>query len=343
MAFARKPSGPGFSELRQHLSEGISLPVYCLFGDDQLRVRSIVEWMRKTTIGEAGSAFNYHVFDGEDSGLGKVVQQAMSFPMMSAHQLVWVRRADLLISSVDDEDALCRYLEKAPKETVLVLSGDKADGRRKWVKLAKSQGYFFDMLTPSGRDLVTWVEKAGRERSLALTTDLATLLVELVGEDLQALSNELDKLAVACLDEASRLDESALQDLILLQRPVDPFVLVKSLGPGQAARGIETLSQFMAEGRSVFELAPLLIWRIKQVAQVSALLREGLDQRQLASVLGASPYAIKQAVDVARDWGREGVDRAFNACAEAERSLKSSPLGADLVLERAIHEICKAP
>jgi len=260
--------------------------------------------------------------------------------MMSTIQMIWVRRADLLITGAEEETALCSYLSQPPKETILILSGEKADGRRKWVKQAKSASYFFEMATPSGRDLVTWLEKAGRERSLALTNDLATLLIELVGEDLQALSNELDKLALSCSDESSRLDEAALQELILQQRPVDPFVMVKSLGPGQAGKGIETLRQFLNEGRSVYELAPLLIWRVKQVAQVTALMREGLDQRQLPSALGASPYAVKQAVEVARQWGHDGVTRAFNACAEAERTLKSSPLGPDQVLERTIMEIC---
>ncbi len=341
MAFAKRSSGPGFTELRRQLADGVTLPVYCLFGDDQLRVRSIVEWMRKTMLGEAGSAFNYHVFDGDECGLDKVIQQCMSFPMMSTVQIIWARRADVLIAGVEEENALCQYFSKPPQETILILSGEKADGRRKWVKLAKSQRYFFEMATPTGRDLVTWLEKAGRERSLALTPDLATLLMELVGEDLPALSNELDKLALSCSDESSRLDEAALQELILQQRPVDPFALVKSLGPGQAGKGIETLRQFLNEGRSVYELAPLLIWRIKQIAQVSALMSEGLDERQLPSALGASPYAVKQAVDVARQWGKQGVQRAFDACADAERTLKSSPLGADQVLERAIMEICR--
>lgn len=334
--------GRGFAELRRSLAAEQYAPVYALVGEDQLRVQAVVEWLRKTLLGDAGTAFNYHVYDGDDAGADRVLQQALSYPMMAARQIVWVKRADAMLGEAAAEDALCKYLENPPAETMLILSSEKADGRRRWVKAAKAAGYWYDMAPPSGRDLVSWVEKAGRDRRLALTQDLATLLVELVGEDLQALSSELDKLATACGDDAAALDEQALQELILEQRPVDPFELVRALGPGRAGDGIRTFRRFLAEGRSVFELTPLLIWRIKQVAQVAALLDEGLDSRQIPSALGASPYAVRQATDVARQWGRDRVERAMASVARVERTLKSSPLGGELVLERAILEICSS-
>ena len=332
--------GRGFTELRKELAAKEFAPVYALVGEDQLRAQSVVEWLRKNLLGDANAAFNYHVFDGEDCGADRVLQQALSYPMLAAQQLVWVKRADAMLGDAAAEEAICRYFNKPPAETLLILTSDKADGRKRWVKAAKAAGYWVDMATPSGRDLTSWVERAGRERGLALTQDLAVLLVELVGEDLQALSSELDKLGTAVGDDAAGLDEQALQELILEQRPVDPFVLVGSLGPGRAAEGIRTLRRFLAEGRTVFELTPLLIWRIKQVAQVASLLDEGLDTRQIPSALGASPYAVRQASDVARNWGRERVDLAMAAVARVERTLKSSPLGGELVLERAILEIC---
>lgn len=340
MAAGRGGGARGFAELRRDLAAERYAPVYALVGEDQLRVQSVVAWLRKTLLGEANAAFNYHVFDGEDAGVDRVLQQALSFPMLASRQLVWVKRAEAMLGDAAGEDALCRYLENPPSETMLILSSEKADGRKRWVKAAKAAGFWYDMTPPSGRDLVSWVERAGRERGLALSQDLATLLVELVGEDLQALTSEIDKLATACGDETGSPDEAALQELILEQRPVDPFVLVRSLGPGRAGEGIRTFRRFLSEGRTVFELTPLLIWRIKQVAQVAALLDEGLDSRQIPSALGASPYAVRQAVDVARQWGRERVETAMAVVARVERTLKSSPLGGELVLERAILEIC---
>ncbi len=340
MAFRGRKSGPDFQQLRGELSRGEYRPVYLLVGEDAHRMQGVVDFLRKKLLGEAGAAFNFHVFDGDDAEVGDVVQQALSYPMMCSHQVIGVKRADQLVNDGGAEIGLIKYVESPAAETVLILMCNKADGRKKWVKACKSAGYHYDFSPPRGGDLVGWVLKTARGKELVLSQDLAELLVELVGDDLTALDGEVQKLALLSSEAETPLDEAQLLQVILAQRPVDPFELVKLLGPGQGPAGMRVYHEFLAEGKSPYELAPLLIWRVKQVAQVASLRREGLGDRQLPSALGASPYAIKQAVETADRWGEAMIDRALAACARCEAAMKSSPLGADRVLERAILDIC---
>ena len=340
MAFKRGGGGPDFNQLRGELAKGEYRPVYLLVGEDAHRMRGVVDFLKRKVLGEAGAAFNFHNLDGEEIDVGAVVQQALSYPMMCSHQVISVKRAGLLVSDAEAEAGLVKYLEKPAAETILILMSDKVDGRKKWVKTCKSSGFMFDFSPPRGGDLVGWVLRAARDKDLELGQDLAELLVELVGDDLTALDGELSKLSLLSAEADEPLDESQLLQVILAQRPVDPFELVKLLGPGQSVAGLRIFHEFLAEGRSPYELAPLLIWRVKQVAQVADLMREGLGERQIPGILGASPYAVKQAVETARRWGDTGVGRALGACARCESDMKSSPLGAEQIIERAILEIC---
>jgi DNA polymerase-3 subunit delta len=336
----KRAKGADFQQLRRELADGTVLPVYVLEGEDTVRIRGVVDYLVKHQLGETGAAFNYHVYDGDDCGVEAPIQQALSYPMMAAHQIVWVKRADQLCSGADDEEGLSGYLEKPPKETILILSANKFDGRKKWLKHVKASGWHYDLSPPTGRDLHTWVERAARERTLAMDPDTAALLVELVGEDCSALGHELDKLAAAVSDLGGMPDSEQLQQLILSQRPVDPFELLGALGPGSEARGLAVYHRYLAEGRSAFELAPLIVWRVKQAAQVAALLSEGYGERQLAGVLGASPFAVQQAVSVVRTWGTERVERAMRVAHRVDGQLKGSPIPPETVLEQAILEIC---
>ncbi len=339
MAF-RKKTGVGFKELRAALADGRFEPVYVLEGEDTVRIRGVVDYIVKQRLGESGAAFNYHTYDGEDAGIDAVLQQALSFPMMCPHQVLWVKRADQLCRAAAEEQALAGYLDKPAAETILILSSDKFDGRKTWIKAVKKVGRHFDLSPPTGRDLQTWVERAARERELAMDPDTSALLVELVGEDLSALGHELDKLAAAVSDLGRMPDAEALQQLILAQRPVDPFELLGALGPGSEARGLSVYQTYLSEGRSAFELAPLFIWRVKQAAQVAALMDEGAGERQLPTLLGASPYAVRQAVDVVRRWGPERIGRAVDVIEDVERRLKGSPMSPESILEQAILKIC---
>jgi len=340
MAQRRGAKGQDFQQLRRDLADGTVLPVYVLEGEDVIRIRGVVDYLVKHQLGDAGAAFNYHVYDGDECGIESPIQQALSFPMMAAKQIVWVKRADQICSGADDEAALAGYLDKPPSETIFILSAAKFDGRKKWLKQVKSSGWHYDLSPPTGRDLHNWVERAARERELPMDPDTAVLLIELVGEDCSALGHELDKLAAAASDRGGMPDSEQLQQLILSQRPVDPFELLGALGPGSESRGLAVYHKYLAEGRSAFELAPLIVWRVKQAAQVAALLTEGVSERQLPSVLGASPFAVKQAVSVVRNWGPERVEHAMNIAHRIDGQLKGSPIPPETVLEQAILEIC---
>lgn len=341
MAAAGKRGGADFAALRRELADGKIRPVYLLAGEDSLRAEGVVDWLRRTLLGDAGSAFNYHVYDGDDAGLDRVIQQALSYPMMCPHQVLWVKRADQLMNDPTAEPAFQRYLEQPAGETVLVLTADKVDGRKAWVKACKAAGCLFDMAPPSGRDLVDWTVRRARDKGLRLSREPAELLVELVGDDPAAIDGELEKVALIAAESQEQLDDAQLREVIMSQRSVDPFLLVRCLGPGHVREGLNTYHRFLSEGRSAFELAPLMIWRIKQVAQVAALRAEGVSEREVPSALGISPYAARQAVATASDWGSEGVERALAACQRCEAAMKSSPLGAESILERAILEICR--
>ncbi len=340
MAFKRGRSGPDFQQLRGELSRAEYRPVYLLAGEDTHRMVGVVDYLKKKLLGDAGETFNFHSYDGDDAEIGNVIQQALSYPMMCSHQVICVKRAAQMLTDAGSETGLLKYLEKPAAETVLILLSNKADGRKKWVKACKSASYFYDFSPPQGSDLVGWVLRAAQDKGLKIGQDIAELLVELVGDDLTALSGEIDKLTLLSNEAAEPLDERQLLKVILAQRPIDPFELVKLLGPGQGAAGLRVYHSYLAEGRSPYELAPLLNWRVKQVAQVASLLDDGVSAQRIPSVLGASPYAVRHAFDTVNRWGGVVVDRALRACARCEFDLKSSPLGPEKVLERAILEIC---
>ena len=127
-------SGPGFQQLRDELAREEYRPVYLLAGEDTHRMAGVSEYLKKKLLGEAGAAFNFHAYDGDEDEVGHVVQQALSYPMMCSHQLICVKRAEKLVSDAGSEIGLIKYVEKPAAETVLILMSVKVDGRKKWVK-----------------------------------------------------------------------------------------------------------------------------------------------------------------------------------------------------------------
>ena len=340
MASARRGSAASFADLRREFKADQWRTCYLFEGEDTHRMAAMIEFLKKKVLGEAGVAFNYHVYDGGDTPLATALQQAFSFPLMCDKQVIWIKRVDEAVSGTDAEEGLLRYLADPSPQTILLATAVKLDGRKKWVKEFKASGCHFDFSPPSGAELIQWVKRKAAEQELELDEDLAVLLVELVGDDLNALQNEIAKLSLLVDNGTEILSSDRLREVIMSQRAVDIFELVKNLGPGKAPNGLRVYHKFLAEGRSPYELAPLLAWRVKQIAMVNACRSEGLADRDIMSRTGLSPYAFRAVDQAVRSWGGKSIGRALAACAECDSAVKSSPLGPEIVLERAILAIC---
>jgi DNA polymerase III subunit delta len=335
----RKSSANNIQTLRSEFKTGSTKQIYLLEGENPEKVKGVVEYLTSTLLGDSGVAFNFHKYDGEQVGISPVLQQAVAIPMMCDSQVLWIKNSDKSVSEESMENALISYFEKPESSTVIIFSAKKYDGRKKWVKKAKSLGFFYDFSPPVGADLVNLTINEAKKNGLNLDRELAELLVELAGDDQIAVTTELAKIALIADDNGIAKREDIL-NLILDQRSVDVFSFVNAIGPGKTASGLEIYRKYLAEGRSVYEISPLLIWKIKQIALVQSLLEEGFDDRDIPGQAGMSPYAAKQSVAAARNWGSNGVKAALFACNQCEKDLKSSPLGPEAILERAILKIC---
>ena len=193
----KKSPLPGFQDLvEQDLKTGNFRPVYLLAGEDMLRIEGVVEKIRKDALGEQGSAFNFHVFQGDQTPVERILQQALSLPMFSGRQVIWVKQVDQCLGAQESQVHLEKYLAKPVPETILLLTADKVDKRKRWVKACQENQFLFDFTPPSGEALVQWVLKAARRQELPLDVEQARVLCELVGNDLLSLKSEIDKLSL---------------------------------------------------------------------------------------------------------------------------------------------------
>ncbi len=334
------PAAPGPEALAAEIKAGRFREVYVLEGDDGPRIEGAVAHLRDTLLDAAARAFNFHVFAGEEADLRAVLRQALSYPMLSQRQLIWVRDCDRCPLGDGREEALERYLASPTPQTALVLTAAKLDGRRRWVKLAREAGGHFVLACPEGEELLGWTLKQAARSGLALDREGAELLCERVGGDARALRGEIEKLSLAAGEAGRPLTPAEIGELVPRHREAEAFELVNALQPGDPGPALRVWRRLAEEGHTPHELVPLLGWRVRQLAHVSAMLREGRAEGEIMSRAGLWPRALQQVRGTIRALGEDGVARALTACLDCERALKSSPLRPEHVLERALLDIC---
>lgn len=335
---------PGLQELvGNDLKSGTFRPLYVLAGEDTLRAEQVVERIRRDALGEQGAAFNYHVLQGDQADIGRVLQQAFSLPMFAGRQVIWVKHADRLLAGQEAQDRFEAYAQKPVPETILILSAEKVDRRKKWVKACSDGGFLFDFSPPTGEALVQWVVKAARKEGLPLGPQEAGVLCDLVGNDLMSLKSEIDKLALLAEDRGSPLDAREIAGIIMDQAALEGYEITANLAPGHAAEVLRTWFRLQEWGRTAYEIAPLVLARVRRGALLDACRRAGWSDQEIGAATAQNPWSFRYYEPMVRGLGPAGLRRALAAALACDRALKSSPLKPDIILEKTIASLCAAP
>ena len=347
---ARKPTqrAPGLAELRDGpLKTGEFAPVYLLIGADQLRAEAVVESIRRKVLDPAAAAFNEQVFHGDQAGWQTVLQAAQSFPMFGDRQLVWLKHVEALEAPGGGEErkkgaegdaaAISGYLDSPAPQTILIVTGEKVDGRRAWVATAKKLGYFYAFDPPSGRDLEAWIANAARRAKLTLDAAGCRLLVDLVGDDLRALAAEIEKLALVEASRGQAVPTDELPGLIMDQAELDVFALTDSIVAGGSADVLKTWLRLQTWGKDAYDQMPAVVAHLRRVALVAAGLADGRTLEDIARTSGLNAWMVKNKLaPLARRLTPEARERFLAAGLAGERSLKQRPLAPSIAFEQLL-------
>jgi len=144
--------------------------------------------------------FNRMVLYGADSTIVKVLNAARRFPMMSEYQLVVFREAQTIDerSSENKWDLLTNYARNPLQSTILVINYKyKTLDRRKALAAAiEKNGILFESKKIKDYKLPEFITQCLRQRSMEADNKSIQMLADYLGDDLDLLNRELDKLLV---------------------------------------------------------------------------------------------------------------------------------------------------
>jgi DNA polymerase III subunit delta len=330
--------------LQEDLKTRSYKPVYVFDGPDSFRIEAVVERLQADALDAASAAFNVHNLQGDQCSWSQVLQQAGSYPMLGARQLVRVRHVDRMAKDDAGDAALLAYFADPMPTTILVLTAEKLDRRRKWVLEARKKGYLFSFAAPQGAQLLAWARKAAQRAKLTLDDEALGMLVELVGGDLQALSNEIEKLALLGETWGRPPTVDDVVKLVMDQTQLDTFAITDVLLPGGAVEAMRTWQRLREWGEDPQGLAPLVLSHLRRTALVAAMMREGATPAEIAASARINAWLVSKKLAAAAQANAADRGRRLLAAATAcEHALKRSPVPTALAFETMLLAATLAP
>ncbi|MBS1490791.1 MAG: DNA polymerase III subunit delta [Bacteroidetes bacterium] len=184
----------------EKLNKGKYDPVYLLQGEETYYIDLISNFIETNALTEAEKGFNQVILYGKDTSMATVLTHAKRFPMMAERQVVIVREAQDIpdLNKETGAKLLLDYMAKPVPSTVLVLchKHKTLDKRRELGKKAEQLATSVTFKKPYDNQLVEFVMEYVATKNFLFDEEAARMLAEYVGNDLNRLANEADKILI---------------------------------------------------------------------------------------------------------------------------------------------------
>ena len=327
-----------YEDLMRGLRQGKILPVYLFFGDEEFLIEEAVGLITSRTVDPASRDFNFNTVYCKGAVAADIVNLAQTLPFMSERRTVIAKEIDALKAA--DLEELVAYLKDPSPSTCLVLLANQPKYEKKSVITAvESHGAvtrFFPLLE---REIVPWIESWAKGRGLSIQRDAAQHVRQTLGNDLQAISNELEKTAVFLKDrKAITFDD--VKTVVGDFREYTSFDLADAVGRKNREQAFLILSRLIQEGEQPVGLLGALAWNFRRLLRAKSLEAAGSGYEDIKKKLH---IIFHQSAAFQEQMGRYSLrelEQAFGSMLAADRALKSGVLQGRLVLERLVLRLC---
>lgn len=329
-------------EFKKMLSAG-ELPMLCLvMGDEDYLKKHYVSQLEKKSVDEAMAQFNLHRINGENFVFDNLYQVAQSMPFMSEKNCVVIKDLSVDKMKNDDFEVLLDLLGDPPETCVMVFWMDsialdeKKDKAKTFIKAIDDAGVVLRLDKMSGSQLFKLLENGAKKRGCEMSRDVSTYLVKRVGDELNMLLNELEKLCFYKGEgELTRRDVDAV---CVRSLDASVFDLSKALVSGTAAQAFGILGDLLAQKEKPVVILGTLISSYVDMYRAQIALNAGEAADAAAQVFNYKrrEFRLKNAARSSSQMSMEQLRTCLEILADADMRIKSTALDERRILEETM-------
>jgi len=283
-------------------------PVYWLEGEEEYFINEVMDFAEHQILPEEEKSFNLTIFYGKDADWASVVNACRRYPMFAERQVVLLKEAQQMREIAKLEP----YIMQPLGSTIFVVSykDKKVDGRSKLAKLLKEKGELLSTKKMYDNQLPEWVTELLQSRGLTIQQKALALLIDHIGNDLMRIKSEVEKIRIN-LGNRKMIDEDDVEKYVGISKEYNAFELQIALAKKDLAKSLLIIQYFESNPKAapIQLVLPTLYSFFSKVYMIFGI--PGPDEKTTASVLGVSPFFVKDYLTAAKNYGFAGTENAL--------------------------------
>jgi len=254
----------------------------------------------------------------------QLVQVCSAMPFLAKARVVLA--FDLLSGKPDKAflKQLAAYLPQLPETTRLFfLESTELSHNHAILKAAEEtkDGYVKLFARPEGVGVERWIRQRVGEKNGRISPQASQLLAANIGNDLQILDNELEKLVLYAGDEEIKSED--VQNLSPYVAEANIFELVDAIGNRNDKKAALLLQQKFNEGAEPFYLFTMFVRQFRLLIQVKELADAGEKPPAIGKALRMHSFVVGKVYQQARGFSMSQLEQIYRHLLDIDVAVKT--------------------
>lgn len=305
--------------------------VYLVYGDEKYLVRNIKNRLVHGIIQE-GDTMNFTKFVGKDHAAKEVIETADTLPFFADYRLVLLEDTGWMKSGNDD---IAEYIKQIPESTVLLFVESEVDKRNKVYKQIKSAGYICECNRMSQSELSKWILVRLNKEQKKITRENMTYLLGKLGDDMDNITSELDKLLSYTMGkdviEAEDIDKICVSEIT-----GRIFDMVDAIGNKNQRKALDLYYDLIAVREAPMKILYMLARQFNIMLQVKEMSLKGVPAAEMAKNMGMQNFIINKTLSQCKNFKLSTIKHAVSYCLKLEEAVKLGNMNDKMAVELII-------
>ena len=292
--------------------------IYLLYGEEEYLLRQFTMNLSNAIV-PASDTMNRAEFIQQDADPAAILEAANTLPFFAEHKLILLKDTGFFKKC---PDLLFKGLSGLPETTVMVFSEHETDKRGRLYKYVKKNEGVTEFGRQSPQVLAAWVRKMAKESGYAFRPEALSAFLERVGNDMDHIASEAEKLFAYCLGSREIRTEdvdAVCSDVI----EAKVFELIDAAAGGDRDLAMSRYAGLLILREPPMRIIALFTRQFHILMRLKDMQAAGYGQQQIAAALKIPSFAVRKNARLAARFSQKQLECAFRACIKADESVKT--------------------
>lgn len=308
--------------LNEDIKTGQFKKVYLLYGEEAYLKKQYKDKLTKAMLPD-GDTVNYAYYEGKGTAVSELIDLAETMPFFAERRLIVVENSGFFKNASPE---LADYIKILPDTACLLFVESDVDKRGKLYKAVKDKGRAVELGRQDEKTLLYWIAGNVKREGRKIKESTARYLVSKVGDDMENLEKEMEKLFSYTLgkDEITAED---IDEICTMQITNKIFEMVEAVATKQQKKALDYYYDLLALKEPPMRILYLLSRQFKLLLEVKALVEQGYDKAQIAKTVKLHPFVAGKYMQQCRSFSKEQLRGIMEEAADYEEAVKTGRLG----------------